>query len=162
MRRDHRQLGFTLVELFITLFILALLLVLAVPSYREAVANSNLRSATIDLVTALNTAHAQAVSLRNTIDVEATDGADWSNGWTIDYPVSDTPGVDIEADQTFNGYGGVTVTPVGGEMALSFNNRGTVAPTATFDICDARVQETGRRVTISLSGRVTSQNFVCP
>ncbi len=162
MHRDRYQQGFTLVELFITMFIVALLLMLGVPSYRDAIANSNLRSATIDLITALNTAHAQAVSLRNSISVEATDGADWSNGWQIDYPVSAVPGVDIEQDQTFGGYPGVTVTPAGGEMALSFNNRGMVAPTSTFDICDGRAGETGRRVAVSISGRVTSENLVCP
>lgn len=154
----HQQ-GFTLVEIFITMAIVALLLVLGVPSYREAVLNSNLRSAAIDLVTALNAAHAQAVGLRNTIEVKATDGADWSNGWLLDYPAA----LAQETDQTFPAYPNVTVTPASGDMSLSFNNRGMVTVPTSFDVCDSRPDEVGRRVTISITGRVsTVELFPCP
>lgn len=160
-RGEHsarNQAGFTFIELMVALAVLGVILALGVPSFREATASSNLRSATINLISALNTARAQAVGLRSDIEVKPLVGVDWSDGWLIDYPAT----LVQEGDQTFKAYPRVTVTEAASVTALTFNSRGLVSAAASFDICDDRSGERGRRVTMNLLGRVTSAELICP
>jgi type IV fimbrial biogenesis protein FimT len=57
--------GFTLIELMITIFIGALLLAIAVPSFQSTIASNRLATQTNDLVGALNYARSEAIT-RNT------------------------------------------------------------------------------------------------
>lgn len=59
--------GFTLIELMLGILVAGVLLALAVPSFQNLMANNALRTASADLVTAINTARSQAVSLRKDV-----------------------------------------------------------------------------------------------
>lgn len=156
--QERVQRGFTFIELMITLVILGVVLALGVPSFREATANASLRGATMDLIAAINTARAQAVGLRNDIDVTVL-GANWNSGWQIDY---DNVALPQEKDQVFEPHPGVQVTETGGGLTtLTFNSRGIVSSAAVFTVCDSRAGERGRQVTVNLLGRVSSAEFIC-
>lgn len=98
------QLGFTIIELGVTLFIAGILLALAVPSFETFIQNNRLRSATSDFVTAVNLARVEAIKRQARVmlcrtgdpnDLDADDavscredqtGADnriWSKGWIM-------------------------------------------------------------------------------
>ena len=79
--------GFTLVELMVTLMVVAILLAVALPHFGEFIARSRVRSATNDLVTALATARSTAILQRKTVSVCAAtnDTGDdfFTHGWRI-------------------------------------------------------------------------------
>jgi len=95
MRRPpHTQArGFTLLELMITIAILAILLAIAIPSFQGLMASNRLTGATNDFIAALNTARAEAIRRGQRITLCAsTDGTtcaasttnnDWSTGWLL-------------------------------------------------------------------------------
>lgn len=83
-----KQRGFTLVELMITLVIMAILLGIAVPSFESAIATNRVATATNDLLSSL--AHARSEAIRRGQRVTVCTSADgltcaaaggWNQGW---------------------------------------------------------------------------------
>lgn len=84
----QHNVGFTLVELMITLAVAAILATAAVPSFISMIASNRVTSASNELVTALNLAKSEAVrSGRDTLLCKSNNGVDcggaWSNGWLL-------------------------------------------------------------------------------
>ena len=81
-RRVHRQIsrGFSLVELMVVIAILAILVVVAVPSYQAQLDNYRVRKAGEDLVSVISTARSGAVKLHREVNVSFTTGASWCAG----------------------------------------------------------------------------------
>ena len=154
--RDHRQTGVTLVELLIAMFILSIILAFGVPSFREATANAAMRGTTMDPVAAINPARAEAVTLRVPVDFTPNDGADWSLGWDLTYPVAQQT-----EDRSFTVREGMQIAETNGLLALQFRPNGTVDNEAEFIICDGRPQEMGRRILLNRLGRMTNEDFQC-
>ncbi|RUR10988.1 GspH/FimT family pseudopilin [Legionella sp. km772] len=82
--------GFTLIELMITLFVLAVMVTIAVPSFRTIILNNRLNTSADALVNALN--YTRSIALNNNSNVlicpfnsanSTACGNDWSQGWII-------------------------------------------------------------------------------
>lgn len=75
--------GFTLIELMVTLSILAIMMTVAAPSFTSFKRNSELTSAANTFVAMLGTARSEAMK-RSVITVALpTDGSNWANGWIV-------------------------------------------------------------------------------
>lgn len=95
-----RNLGFTMVELVITLAVAAVLTVLSIPSFLEYVANSRMSSATTLLVSHLNAARSEAVTRGEPVTVCASVDESscaartgWESGWIVFTDSDGEPGV---------------------------------------------------------------------
>lgn len=83
---SHR--GFTLIELMVTIAILGILIMLAVPSFQALIASSRLTTATNDLIGAFAQARSNAIKVGNRVTVcmsangtSCTDTGGWEQGW---------------------------------------------------------------------------------
>lgn len=162
----HRMLvnrGFTLIELMVTIAVLAIVLGIAVPSFQDFVRKNRLVATTNNLVSALAMARSEAIKRAARVTVAS---ANWSAGWQVFVdtgvvgdasgdtvlrvyqPASGAPGVTPDAN--FSSYisylaSGVSV----GNGGLGSGN---------FQVCkdgDARV------VSINNTGRVSTASGTC-
>lgn len=146
--------GFTLVELLVTVAVLAVVLGIAVPSYQSFISRNRLAATTNELVSALALARSEAVKRAKPVSVVS---ADWSAGWEVSvdedgtvlrvYQANTQGGADITADANFSSYirylpsgasegsggdgnGDFTVCKDGNARVVSINNTGRVSTTA--------------------------------
>ena len=75
--------GFTLIELMVTVTLVAILLAVGVPSFTTFQRNAELTSATNSLLAAINAARSEAMKRGMNAMVVPTDGANWSSGWVV-------------------------------------------------------------------------------
>jgi type IV fimbrial biogenesis protein FimT len=151
----HTQLGLTLIEIMVTLAVVAITLSLGVPSF-QGLASSNRMSTTANsLISALNVARSEAIKRGARVNVVAT-GANWATGWKVQVNSNS------EVIKSFDPITGMQVT--GSSTQYQFLPTGFFSLTAAEElkICDASTAgETGRKITISISGRFSVANTTC-
>ncbi len=77
---QRQQSGFTVIELMATVVVLAVLAMIAVPSFNELIEKSRLRGATDDVVALLNVARAKAMKLQRDVNVSISGTTTWCAG----------------------------------------------------------------------------------
>ncbi len=146
--------GFTLIELMISLVILAILLSLGMPAFTEILESSRTKAAASGFAMGLQRARAEAISTNRTVTFTPT-----GTGWTTTAPNRDSPPlietVDVKAGGESSG-GSVTVTP---NTAVSFNSlgRATAGAPVNFNFsgpsgCSGEIR--CLRVRVSAGGQV--------
>lgn len=94
-RRDlvmtrRRVVGFTLIELMVTVAVAVILSMVAVPSFRQFILNQRIKNTSYDLVSALTMARSEAITRNAPVSLAAS-GASWANGWCVITPPPTTP-----------------------------------------------------------------------
>jgi type IV fimbrial biogenesis protein FimT len=165
LRKVHVR-GFTLIELLVALSVLGVLLLMAVPSFRDAGLPSQLRAVANDLAGATQLARSEAIKRNAVVTLCVSAGGtecesgNWQQGWIV---LSGTTVLHHELPAPT----GYRVTPTGGASSLSFQPVGVGATAETFTICRStpRVGSQERVVTVSATGRAsvkTTMSGVCP
>lgn len=93
--------GFTLIEIMVSLAVLAVLVMLAMPSYRVWIANSRVRSTSESIQNGLRLARNQAVDLAQPVRFELP--ADASANWTVCVPANANGACDSSASACRDG-----------------------------------------------------------
>jgi type IV fimbrial biogenesis protein FimT len=78
-----KQLGFSIVELVVAVAILAILSAIAVPSYTEYIANSQIRATTESIRNGLQLARAEAVKRNATVRFTLNSDSSWNVGCPV-------------------------------------------------------------------------------
>ena len=153
MKKRLAQQGFTLIELMVTISVLAILLMIAVPSFNDATLGSKLSAYANNLVASAHLARSEAIK-RNTavtLCVSSNGASCASGGWEQGWIALSTDGTIIQRQQALPA--GLKIT--GGANSLAFQPSGVGATTATFTVCRATPTVGGqeRVVSISATGR---------
>lgn len=90
----HSRLGFTLVELMITLVVLLVLTLLAVPSFRDYMEKQRVRGAADQITDLL--ARARAAAVKNNLPVAISAASD-ADGWCVAARMAPAPTTDLAA-----------------------------------------------------------------
>ena len=94
-----KELGFTLIELMVTLAMLAILMTVAVPSFTTFQRNAELTSFSNSLLSGINAARGEAMKRGRNAMVVPKDG-DWNKGWTVFVDVNRNGAYDEATDIT--------------------------------------------------------------
>jgi type IV fimbrial biogenesis protein FimT len=168
MNRSQR--GFTLIELMVTILLLAILLGFAVPSFRSLIQNNRLTTHANDFITSMNYARSEAVKRGVQVSVTATDTSDnadeWGSGWTV-WIDQDADGV-LDAGEeigTVQGFGDDTTLDSTNDIGVyQYIADGTQTGVGgdVLNLCDSsRTGETGRQIRVAVNGRVSVFNIAC-
>jgi type IV fimbrial biogenesis protein FimT len=159
--------GFTLVEMMIALLVAAILLVIGVPSFRDAALGSRLTNIANDLNASVQLARSEAIKAnvpvtlcRSTDGAACADAADWEQGWIV----LDNAGAVLQVQQAVPT--GFKVTRTVGTGDMLFQPIGVGASQATFTVCrNDPVGKQERMVEVSATGAVrvrTTETGTCP
>lgn len=162
---SHRQRGATLVEFLIGFMIAGILVALAVPSFRDWIMNSQVRTATDAIKDGLTLARAEAVR-RNT-PVRWRMPTDGEAGWVVEVLDRDA-GTWSQIQERVSGEGTSSVTVTASQASVTFVGTGGVTPIPTAAITYDLANPTGGecqtaagdgsvrclRVTVSSGGQI--------
>lgn len=157
------QCGLTLIELMVTLAVLAILLGVAIPSFAEIQQNSARRAAMDDFWHAIFLARSEAIKRNSVVALcKSVDGiscantaTDWAAGWLVfDNLDHDEPAERDASEPVLRVYTAHHNGPItSNRKTFSFrpDTQGSVNGTIVF--CDARGPNAARAIIISHTGR---------
>lgn len=131
MKMPHRfEEGFTLIELMVTVALVAILLAVATPSLTAFQRNAALTSFTNSLVAGINSARSEAMKRGMYAMVVPADGANWSSGWIVF--------VDVNRSQTYSAANDLTIlTNEAAPAYLTIAGTGTIVDSPPYMMFDA-------------------------
>ncbi|RKZ37346.1 MAG: hypothetical protein DRQ49_16385 [Gammaproteobacteria bacterium] len=183
--QEQIELGFTLLEMLVTLVIVGILVTMAVPSIHEFLRNNQLSSRTDKLISTFNFTRSEAITQNGLIYITAIAVDNWGEGWTIwvdqdgdgllDNGLNDT---EILHEVRFSGattiklqnddfsaisLEAISLAQVDSSLkpkTLGYRGNAALAVTSPvqFNICDDRSNEKGRQIEIRITGRVAMVN----
>jgi type IV fimbrial biogenesis protein FimT len=141
-----RPAGFTLIELIVSVAVLAIVITLAVPSLTNLMLDAGLKTVAIDVYNTMGYARSEAIKRNATVDIIPT-GGNWKNGWTVQVGASVLKTVGPSTTSMDN-----ITTP--GTISYSSTGRLTTPGTVTYVISvSGNPHVTPRRVIVDMSGR---------
>lgn len=155
--REPLQGGFTLVELMVTIAVMAILLMIAVPSFIDATLGSKLGAYANNMAASAHLARSEAIKRNAVVTLcVSTDGTTCATGgWEQGWIVRAADGTVVQRQQALPT--GFKATESGSATSIAFQPSGVGSAAAVLTICRATpsVGSQERVVTISATGRPT-------
>jgi len=161
-------LGFTIIELMVTLAVLSIVLAVGVPAFQSSIENGRLTSQINQTIGLISYARSEAAKRTGTTitvcgssDEATCNTSSWESGWLV---MSD-----VNADRVLDGgdellrvgsslTGGNTLRTVGFFNAgfVQFDSSGAIGASGTFVLCDDRGAAEAKGVVLSIVGQSRS------
>ncbi len=167
-RRASRTSGFTVIELVVAMAVAAVLASIALPAFNGFIVQQRLTASANSFAGAIAYARSESTRRGATVSLQAQvpDGEnEWGRGYCI---VVGNPGNCVDALRLYDPANQATLNGQGALNAvgtLSFNGRGlfTLGATGQIDLCsDDTLEDPGRRLEISVIGRLNVSELDCP
>lgn len=146
--------GFTLIELMVTIAVLAVLATLVAPSFRQLLAAQRVRTTSYDMVGDLILARSEAIKRGKNVTITPVT-SDWTLGWNVNV---------TSTNEVLGGQGPVgnsvqfTVAPTA--VTFDRNGRTSVFSIVRFGLYDGSANK--RCISLDPSGRPKNTKSECP
>jgi type IV fimbrial biogenesis protein FimT len=152
-----RESGFTLVELMVTVALMAIVLTVGVPSFSELIRSNRLTTQANEILGALALARSEAVKRAAPVSITTASGdSNWKAGWTV----AVAGGADLRVYSAQKG--SHTLASDDGYSSFQYDSQGFIDNGGTLSLCTGS-GETGRQIVISPSGHArVDGSYVCP
>lgn len=166
--------GFTLVELMITLVVLAILVSVAIPSFKDTIIRNSIESQISDLQSSLSYARSEAVSrstrvsiCRSSNSTSCSSGTSWTDGWIVfidnnsagSHGVVDSGEEIIKVHEALDAGNSLTLSDGATKDFIQYDSRGVISgdsalSNGTFSICKPGESATyARGLIVTVTGR---------
>ncbi|MEX2525148.1 MAG: GspH/FimT family pseudopilin [Gammaproteobacteria bacterium] len=147
-----RQGGFTIVELMITVSVIAIIASIAFPSFEYAIANSRVRTAATDMHMSLLLARSEAIKRNNDVVIERS-GGNWKDGWDVKSGSTVIRNWGTQNDVSIDCYKDMTAS-TSCDSTVTFQRAGRASSPIYYRVFDSEnTNIPARCVRVSLSGR---------
>jgi type IV fimbrial biogenesis protein FimT len=153
--RPFAQRGFTLIELLVIMTVLAVMLGLGVPSFRNFIASQRVKSAAYELSTSMLLARSEAIKRNTSVTITPVTSGDWTSGWNVTY----TAGGATSALQNQNSLSGVDVTGAPATITFGPTGRATATSVSYWQFAGAT---TTRCIRLDTAGVASTSSTTCP
>ncbi|MBB3063029.1 GspH/FimT family pseudopilin [Microbulbifer rhizosphaerae] len=158
--------GFTLIELMVTIAVLAIVVTIAAPSFTTMINNNRSIALGEELVTALNYTRAEAVKRGQSVSICASsDGATCTGTWTDGWIVADIDDNVLRHWQAPNAGAAIAVTRGGNNItSISYARLGTLDPATQVNIVSSINgcgSNAARTITIGPAGLINVARSNC-
>ncbi|GFM69952.1 GspH/FimT family pseudopilin [Pseudomonas capsici] len=144
--------GFSLIELLVTVSVVAIVAALAVPSFTSTIQNNKADAELNDLQRALNYARLEAINRGVTVRIAPTSGADWKTELQV-FLASDTSATPTALRKVAPLSSGATLTATD-VTGIEFNNLGALSTPTTAVVMNYTRGSIARTMNICLTGRI--------
>jgi type IV fimbrial biogenesis protein FimT len=155
--------GFTIIELMVTLAILAIMMGLGVPSFRAFISSQKIKTGASELMTSLVLARSEAVKRNANVTITPNSSTAWNNGWVTSAVIGGAATTlhnqDAIAGITVTTYTNATCTTTGTVASIVYANTGRTAASTCYKFSGASTSTT-KCVKVDLTGIPTSGT--CP
>jgi type IV fimbrial biogenesis protein FimT len=153
IRSRHAQGGFTIIELLITVVLLAIVVSIGAPSLQELVISTRVKNAASDIYSALIFARSEAIKRSTDVTVTPAAGG-WINGWTVAVGATTLRQQDAISNLKIDCPSGTNCT-----TTLTYRRDGRISTSTIEFFVDETSPPTPRRVavrcvTVNVSGQV--------
>jgi len=164
--------GYTLLEVMITMALLAIVMAIGVPSMTTFIQNDRLTTQINTLVGHLAYARSEAVTRSQQVGVcvssnttSCTGGNNWEEGWIIYVDTSGNGAFDagepvLRAKQPLEGGNTMKPQTIGTEVVYDYRGFARAGSVGSFSLCDSRGAGYGKAIAISNTGRVRKEGTV--
>ena len=124
--------GFTLIELMVTVALVAILAAVAVPGLTTFQRNAQLTSFSNTMLASINSARGEAMKRGRYAMVVPNDGTNWSSGWVVFVDMNGTQAYEIASDLTL-----LTREAPPSYLDIAISAGGSAADSPTYIMFDA-------------------------